>query len=329
MNLTHPVLVCALFCGAFASGCGPAVEAGEALDETAVAEAPAALNTNDPWIGVVPAGSPITTPCAQGWVSIYMDDEDSNNNDSFTLYSQAAGQQSFGGRNFSAGGLVHTASPRRAGGNTRIQYCPTRVTSLPTLRFDYALISASNQCPAGTFRFSRRFDNEDDSNHNSYQGDISPNVSVSSASLINFCFVPRGSGGRGTWDSGLDGQIIFSAGNEGALNGIVTNSGTFGTDDEDDSNHNAFSSTAADLTTRMRAIIAGGGNTVFNYATQSPLTTVDLGTRSTCDVAYLQQQAERQIECSYGRNPGAQCNIPGWKYAVAGYDKAQNLFCMY
>ena len=302
----------------------------QAADE--LGETQQALATNESWIGMVPSGSPVTTPCAQGWVGLRMDDEDSGNANSFWFYNDTAGFQDRAGRNFSAGGLMHSSSPRRAGGNTWIRYCPTQVSALPRLRFDYAVISASNACPSGSFRFSRRFDNEDSSNHNTSEGDISPNVSSASASgytVINFCFVPRNEfGGGGTWDSWLDGQIIFSAGNEGQLNGIVANSGTFGTDDEDDSNNNQFSSSASEYTTRMRAIIAGGRNTNFNWATESTLVTIDLGSRSSCDQAYLEQQALRQIQCSYGRGSGG-CSVPGWDKASKAYDNVNSWFCMY
>jgi len=289
-----------------------------------------ALATNEAWIGAVPSGDPLTTPCAQGWVGIRMDDEDADNADSLTFYNQWGGSQNMSGHNFSAGGLIHSASPARAGGNTWVRYCPQKMATLWPLLYDYAVISASNVCPAGSYRFSRRFDNEDGKNHNTFEGDISPNTSSGGlgATVLNFCFVPKDPyGGGGTWDSSLDGQIIFAFGDSGLDGGLQT-SGTFGTDDEDDSNNNQFSSSSSTYTSRMRAIISGGRDTVFHWATDSDLVTIDLGTRSTCDLAYLQQQQMRQIVCNYGRS-GGPCHLPGWDTASKAYDNANKWFCMY
>jgi hypothetical protein len=199
------------------------------------------------------------------------------------------------------------------------------------LRYDYAVLSASNTCPSGTYRFSRRFDNEDSSNHNTSEGDTSPNVTTSASSghtTLFFCFVPRGSGGFSTWSSALDGQIIFSAGNEGSLNGIVANSGVFGTDDEDDGNNDQFWSSAPEYTARMRAIVTGDRNTTLSWATDSTVTVIDAGTSSTCDAAYLQTRRDREFRCTYGHD-GKVCTLPGWDQVTWAYDRANWLYCMF
>ena len=134
----------------------------------AVEQTQRALATNDPWIGVVPSGDPATAPCAQGWAGIRMDDEDSSNANTFNFYNNSFGSVHMSGHNFSAGGLIHSASPGRAGGNTWLRYCPTQVNKLYPLRYDYAVISASNVCPTGSYSFSSRFDNEDIKNHNRF-----------------------------------------------------------------------------------------------------------------------------------------------------------------
>jgi len=272
-----PALLLALGLG----GCGG--EAGEGSELAGQGEPnsesqSAALNTNSPYIGFIPAGDPAlpgVAACPAGTngtlIGIRMDDEDSGNNDQLTVASQ-----NYSGHNASAGGLIHSSSPRRAGGNTWIKYCPRYTASLPTLSSDYAVVSASNVCPANSYRFSRRFDNEDGSNHNATVGDITPNSSDTNGGATNifFCFVP-GASGAPSWDSLFDGSLIFS-------NGGLANKGVFRTDDEDDDNHNSYWSSATQYTARMQALVSAGSNTSFMFATNSQLDIVDLGTTSDC-----------------------------------------------
>src|SRR4029079_3566372 len=94
--------------------------------------------------------------------------------------------------NLAIGGIERLASPRIAGGNTKIVYCKKQVPSLPALAYDYALISASNVCPAGSYLCARRWDNEDSGSHNAKSADIAANTTSNDTGVtwINFCFVP-------------------------------------------------------------------------------------------------------------------------------------------
>jgi len=272
-----PILVLALGLGACGSQAGEGLDQAEQGEPTVATEV-AALNTNLPYIGFIPAGDPAdpsVAACPDGTngqlVGIRMDDEDSSNNDQLTV-----GSQNYSGHNASAGGLIHSSSPRRAGGNTWIKYCPRYTPSLPTLSADYAVLSASNVCPANSYRFSRRFDNEDGANHNATVGDISPNTTDTNggASNLFFCFVP-GTSGAASWNNIFDGSVIFT-------NGAVATKGAFRTDDEDDGNNNSYWSSATQYSSRMQALVSGGSNTTFQFGTNSQLDVVDLGTTSDC-----------------------------------------------
>jgi hypothetical protein len=242
-----------------------------------------ALSTSVPYVGVIPTADPDTANCPTGpsgkLVAIRMDDEDSSNNDQLTL-----GTQNYSHHNAAAGGLIHSSSPRVAGGNTWIKYCPTQISSLPVLSHDYAVISASNVCPANSYRFGRRFDNEDGSNHNAAVGDISPNSTSTAggSTWIYFCFVP-GVAGRPVWDAVLSNQIVFTV-------GPVSNKGTFYTDDEDDAsgfsgkNGNGYSvaTNATAYTARMKILVSDGQNTRFSFGTNDAIDVIDLGTTASC-----------------------------------------------
>lgn len=311
-----PTLLLALGLGACGGEMGDASAQGD--DAPDVGTTSAALNTNLPYVGFIPAGDPAdpsVAACPDGTsgklVGLRMDDEDSGNNNQLTV-----GAQNYSGRNASAGGLIHSSSPRRAGGNTWIRYCPRSTPSLPVLSHDYAVVSASNVCPANSYRFSRRFDNEDDANHNATLGDISPNTSDTNGGATNifFCFVP-GVAGAATWSSLFDGSVIFT-------NGPVATKGMFRTDDEDDSNRNSYSSTASQFTTRMQALVSSGSNTVLRFGTNSQLAVMDFGTTSDCG----NPNYKVGFKCSYTTSGTFQGCLP-----VGGLDDywafAKDMFC--
>ena len=241
-----------------------------------------------------------------------MDDEDSGNNNQFFWKGG-----NYSGRNFSVGGLAHISSPRRAGGNTRITYCAKYTPSLPILSSDYAVILASNTCPANSFNFARRFDNEDASNHNSTTGDVSPNwasTGGNGASLINFCFVP-GQAGRPSWDASLNGSLIFTR-------AALTNTGRFYTDDEDSRNNNQYGSTNSGYTARMQNLISHGSNTWMHFGTASSASFTDLGTASDCGNASIPTIG---LKCKTSETGNSSCKpiidvAEAWAYA-------KNLYC--
>ena len=211
-------------------------------------------------------------------VTIRMDDEDHSNRNDLVLYGVST-SKGFGGYNASAGGMIHLNSPARAGGNTLIKYCRVSTGSLPVLSYDYAVIMADASCPSNSSQFTRRFDNEDGSNHNSYTGSISPNISSSSSggyTILNFCFVPKGPAGSPNWNAQFNQYVIFTAEK-------LSNRGTFYTDDEDDNNNDQYNTYGSPYGDRMKAIISDGSNTTFRFGALSTGFKVDnLGDQSEC-----------------------------------------------
>jgi hypothetical protein len=209
-------------------------------------------------IGVI-AGA---EPCAQS-VSIRMDDEDDDNNDSHdaTCHRPSEKEPLPEGKTRSSRclpeGIQSTA-------NTRMTFCRETVTSLPASRFDYAVLRLGATCPTGSLPFARRFDNEDDDNNNSATGNIAPSV-VGSNTRLEFCFV-RGIPLASSWvDVNRWPQRAVFAGEPPLGLGPQHRFGSFRTDDEDDDNNNAFDfyGAAADTQRRMRGIVNGASNTTL------------------------------------------------------------------
>jgi hypothetical protein len=275
--------------------------------------------TNAPWVGMVPSTDPNTTSCAEGWSAIRMDDEDEWNFNSVYIYDRVSGTSVNTNNNFSVGGLIHSSSPWRAGGNTWIKYCAKSVPTLPRLAFDYSLISASNVCPANSYRFTRRFDNEDDANHNTSTGDITPNITSSSSlgsTILNFCFVPKLDNGP-SWDPILDNQLVF--GKTTLLPKYIQ----FHVDDEDDKNNNqwnAASGTPSEFIPRMQEGISTGGNTDLVATTANNLVTLDFGDKSDCG----KPTTSMGIICTYQRGS---FGCGPWQAAQTVFDLAKYMYC--
>lgn len=203
-----------------------------------------------PYIGLIPKDMGAPCPYA-AW--FYLDDEDgSANNDQFFY-----GASDYSHKNYAVGGLAHTSSPWRAGGNSRISYCQEQVATLPRTKLDYAVISGSTTCPANGIRFGRRWDNEDGSNHNASGGEVDPNV-ISSGSngyaWVYFCFVPKDDAATDLLPSSLSANYMFFTKNTPYY-------ASFRTDDEDNNNNNQYTSSDGAYTTRMQALVSSGSNT--------------------------------------------------------------------
>lgn len=213
------------------------------------------------WVGF-PSKDPnnANAPCAYRTLFRF-DDEDGRDNNNQLVWNGV----NWSHRNAWVGGLGHSSSPWIAGGNTEVHSCQEYVTSLPTLSFDYAVFKYSSSCPDNSVSFGRRLDNEDGNNSNKAYGYPSPSV-VSSASngysWIYFCFVPGQAGYPSTPPSNwTDKYMLFSNGSPTAsLKGYLYD------DDEDNANNNGYVSDNANLTTRMQALISGGSNTRWNFA---------------------------------------------------------------
>jgi hypothetical protein len=292
---------------------------GDGPDITVVSNTALTKATNTPWIGLIPADDPASATCPEVWSAIRMDDED-HENANYLAYKKVTSTSieinTVYAHNFSVGGFMHSSSPQVAGGNTWIHYCARQVNTLPSLAYDYAVISASNVCPGNSIRFTRRFDNEDDANHNATQGDITPNSSSTNggATYLNFCFVPKA--GTGAWDPMFDNQIILAP--KGASSDMWVD---LYTDDEDDANNNqwsAASGTSSDIQTRMKAIVPVGGNSHLYGMTKSDFTTLDMGTQTSCSSSSVNR-------CTYARFGDRSCAI--WQPAKEKYDKVVSWLC--
>lgn len=196
-------------------------------------------------VGVIPD----TTCPGSTEVTITMDDEDDSNN------------------NDSDGWIGGTES----GDNTTFHFCRVSGTSFKPLTTSadstkyYAVLMLGTSCPNGSLKGYRYFDNEDDSNNNSSTGTISPSSTADSYTKMYFCMFMTGSSSSATMSSfptltsgfkyGVFGTSSFSK---------AVDSGWVYTDDEDDSNNNAYS--ASGFSTAAQQIISSGSNTKLKMA---------------------------------------------------------------
>ncbi|MFB9688017.1 hypothetical protein [Amycolatopsis plumensis] len=122
--------------------------------------APAAAQAATTDVGVIPASR--SCPAGTEAVVIRMDDEDSGNTNS-------------------RGGFIGAVSSTST---TEFFFCRVNGTAFRGVVQSgsfrpYAVLKLGANCPNGSQEFSRRFDNEDDSNRNSFSGNIFPNSSDS------------------------------------------------------------------------------------------------------------------------------------------------------
>ncbi len=133
------------------------------------------------------------------------------------------------------------------------------------MKDDYAVLKLGAACPPGSVQFSRHFDNEDGTNANFSDGDISPNVSTANTTLY-FCMFRAAQLGDPTiaafpnlapgFSYGVFGPPDF---NRGALA-----LGTIRTDDEDTDNKNTYSVPAAASVAAQRIIDPDSSATVLH-----------------------------------------------------------------
>jgi hypothetical protein len=163
-------------------------------------------------VGVIPDSSgacPVNSP----HITISMDDEDKNNASSVNGW---VGQTS----HYSTG--------------TNFQFCKVDGTLFqPLAATDYIVLKLGTVCPAGSYFFSRSFDNEDKNPHNTYSGDISPNQSSNSPSqtILFFCYFPKlASGGASFPNLGVPYGVFAKS------SSLSLSTGYAYTDDEDKNN---------------------------------------------------------------------------------------------
>jgi hypothetical protein len=197
-----------------------------------VAEGAAQAATTD--VGVVPASR--SCPIGVEAIVIRMDDEDDNNQNS---------------RSGNIGAI-------RSDSNTEFFFCRVNGASLRAFQppgsavRPYAVLKLGANCPNGSQQFSRRFDNEDDSNNNFFQGNIFPSTSDSNTNLV-FCLFAPGLSTMTTFPNFGFSYLTFSS---------VDSSGFLRTDDEDDSNNNQYS-VPTGVASIAKAIVSDGSNTTI------------------------------------------------------------------
>ncbi|MFJ7214083.1 hypothetical protein [Amycolatopsis sp. NPDC098790] len=197
-----------------------------------VSAAPASAATTD--VGVIPSGR--SCPVGTEAIVIRMDDEDSGNANS-------------------RGGFIGAVSSTS---NTEMFFCRVNGTAFRGVVQSgsfrpYAVLKLGANCPNGSQEFSRRFDNEDDSNNNSFSGNIFPNVSDSNT-LLRFCLFAPGVATTTAFPTVGFSYLVFSG---------VDSSGFFHTDDEDDSNNNQYSAPAG-ISSIAQSMVSAGSNTTLN-----------------------------------------------------------------
>ena len=200
-----------------------------------------AMSFNNIDVGVIPGGK----TCPKGeLVTFGMDDEDSSNNDGHSGW---------------IGGFDSTDA-------TTLRFCKVagapftpRTASASGAARPYAVLKLGRTCPPGAVEFSKYIDNEDDSNNDSWSGDIAPNASTDNTRLV-FCLFRSASSGASTYpDIGIaDYGVLGPAVSADAQSGWVRS------DDEDSSNNDSMScgSVCADAV----QTVSSGSNTTFNLA---------------------------------------------------------------
>ncbi|WP_410638709.1 hypothetical protein [Amycolatopsis sp. lyj-346] len=196
--------------------------------------APAAAQAATTDVGIIPASR--SCPAGTEAIVIRMDDEDSGNTNS-------------------RGGFIGAVSSTS---NTEFFFCRVNGTAFRGFVQSgsfrpYAVLKLGANCPNGSQEFSRRFDNEDDGNNNSFSGNIFPNSSDSNT-LLRFCLFAPGVATTTAFPNVGFGYLVFSG---------VDASGFFRSDDEDDSNNNSYTAPAG-ISSIAQSMVSAGSNTTMN-----------------------------------------------------------------
>lgn len=194
-------------------------------------------------VGVLPntAGCPTDSEL----ITIYMDDEDSNNKSSSSGWTGASS----------------------SGSNTKLKFCRVRgedfkplSTSTSTAR-SYAVLMLGSSCPNGSTELSRKFDNEDSNNNNWWtaedSSDIAPN-SQGSNTTLHFCLFTSGSSTMSSFpDLGISYGVLAPSSFSPTY---ALSTGSIHTDDEDDDNNNGYT-VPSSVSSIAKSIVSSGSNT--------------------------------------------------------------------
>lgn len=211
-------------------------------------------SSND--IGVIPeftAPGVALCPVGSEQVSIFMDNENSNNNNSRSGWIGAT--QSFGNTNFFFCRISGDLFKPLSSSNNVINH--------------YAVLSLGPNCPDSSTRFSRYFDTQNFNNRDDSEGDISPNLIDRRGIEMQFCLFKSGIDTMSEFPAiGID-YGVFAASDFN----LASDTGHIGTDDENFSNNNDFDAAPEDIIDAQRIIQPssnGGRNTRLNTARVFP-----------------------------------------------------------
>jgi hypothetical protein len=175
------------------SGRDPYKQAGAVAPAPAPSAPPALAKAGgdlERYVGVIPSTKAAYDACPTGnRVSIYMDDEDTQNGDFQSQFHNFWNTDSDGPYGLLDGN----------GSNTRITFCKVPGVNLRPLSggegLDYIVLRLDGACPSGGLPFSYYLDNEDGGNNNSNTGNIYPNSQSTSGTRWEFCYFPAAAGG--------------------------------------------------------------------------------------------------------------------------------------
>ena len=178
-------------------------------------------------------------------VSIYLDTENSNNENGIT------GDQNPPGISVDKEGV-------------RFTYCVEYASSLPRISYDYVVLQLDKECPSGSYSFARRHDTEDSRSRgkNSTSGDVWPSVVGNNADL-QYCFVPKDGGSKEKFPFSEEGYGIFANPAEKITN---VDHSRIKVDDENTKNWNSWKyyGKASDYKDRIHKIIEDGSDTFYH-----------------------------------------------------------------
>ena len=155
-------------------------------------------------------------------------------------------------------------TPSKAGvtfrnGGVEFKFCTGDEVSLPQVRFDYAVLSLENECPAGSYRYGRHHDTQD-GGHNASTGHVGVNEVGSNVTLY-FCYVPKNVNAEARW------PFHWTSGVFAKFDGGYASRYELYIDDEDSNNRNSWPGLASlpqNVRNGIATIMSGSGNTTYH-----------------------------------------------------------------
>jgi hypothetical protein len=145
--------------------------------------------------------------------------------------------------------------------NTEFYFCRVNGSAFRAFNPDgagarpYAVLKLGSNCPHGSGEFSRHFDNEDNSNDNSYSGNIFPNRSTTNTRLVFCLFNSHASSTMTAFPNlGYQYNVLSRLDAQGSIR----------TDDEDSNNANSYDA-APGIGVDARTMVSDGPNTEMRF----------------------------------------------------------------